>query len=303
MAFGGAAGAAPRKKVSRPEKVSLLYVLNAGRANLLPVSGSKTHYRFAVKTPESEAIWFSDRPKRQSGSFPADVLASYWAGFGFASDPPNVAVDYLDSHRRERTAMLVLRKPVLHKDEIVFDARLLHPGAVKDPNLAAHAKAADDTPPRRLREVAVFVDDSEARVLNGCILQPGTDCPWADFDGTYLPGLELAGANLQQAFVQGSEFNGGNLTEANLSEANIDSSFHVTDLSKANLSSAYISSNFEDVNLSGANLTNAHLDESHFEDSNLSGAQTSGVSWGTATFCNTVMPNGSVNSSGCNWWE
>ena len=37
MAFGGAAGAAPRKKVSRPEKVSLLYVLNAGRANLLPV--------------------------------------------------------------------------------------------------------------------------------------------------------------------------------------------------------------------------------------------------------------------------
>lgn len=297
------AHAAHRKKESRPEKVSLLYVMNAGRATLLPESGSKTGYRFVVEGAEPYATWFSDRPRRQSGSFPARFLASDWAGFGFVSDPPNVAVDYIDSQGRNRTAMLVLRKPRLHKAKIVFDARLLDPGAIKDPNLASHSASADDTPPRHLRDVSVFVDDSEARVLNGCVLQPGTSCPSADLDSTYLVGADLTGADLQGAFVQGSELNADNLTEADLSEANIDSTIENSTLIGTNLSGAYLGAVISRSNMSGVNLTNANLGQSHFEDVNLSGARTSGLSWGSATFCGTVMPDGSENNSGCNWLE
>jgi uncharacterized protein YjbI with pentapeptide repeats len=303
-ALAAGTGAASAHKEARDAKVSLLYVLNAKRATLLPEAGSKTAFRLAVKGSEPNVDWFSDRPARDSGAFPAHFLASDWAGFGFAADPPNVAVDYVDSKGRDRTAMLVLRKPALHKSEIVFAAHLLDPTKVKDADLASHTKGADDTPPRLLRDVAVFVDDGEARVLNGCVLQPGTSCVGGDISQAYLPGLDLSGADLQGSFIEDAEFNGGNFTEANMSEANIFSTFEGSNLTDANMTGANLDSVFaRGADLSGVNLTDADLGESHFEDANLSGAQTSGLNWASATFCRTVMPNGTDNSSGCNWLE
>jgi len=302
-ALAAGAGAAPKGKGPSAQKVSLLYVLNARRATLLPQKGSKSSYRLAVKGSQPDAVWFSDRPARKSGSFPARFLASDWAGFGFASDPPNVAVDYVDSHGRDRTAMLVLRDPQQRKGEVVFSARLLDPSAVKDANLASHAKAADATPPRRLRDVALFVDDGEARVVDGCVLQPGTSCTGYGtyIDEEYLPAIDVSGGNFSQAIFMNTEFNGGNFTEANLSETNLDAHFRYTEMTKVDLSDAYVHSIFEGTDLSGANLSGSHFYESHFENANLSGAQVSGVSWEEASFCRTVMPNGTENNTGC-WW-
>ncbi len=259
-ALAAGAGAAPQLKEPRAKKVSLLYVLNAKRATLLPEAGSKTAFRFAVKGAEPDVDWFSDRPARDSGAFPARLLATDWAGFGFTADPPNVAVDYVDSHGRDRTAMLVLRKPVLHKGVIVFAAHLLDPKRIDDANLAAHARRADTTPPRRLRNVAVFVDDSEAMVLSGCVLQPGTSCVGAAIGEASIAGIDLSGANFSHASLEAF---------------------------------------FKGTNLTGANLTDADLSGSAFLEVDLQGADTEGVDWGSAIFCRTEMPNGTLNNSGC----
>jgi hypothetical protein len=303
LVFAADAGASSGAKGPHAQKVSLLYVLNARRATLLPQKGSKSGYRLAIEGSQPDAVWFSDRPARKSGAFPARFLVDDWAGFGFSSDPPNVAVDYVDSNGRDRTAMLVLRDPQQRKNEFVFSARLLDPRTVKDANLASHIKAADDTPPRWLGDVALFIDDGSAPVVNGCILQPGTSCTGYGtyFDERYLPGIDVSGANFSQAIFINTEFNGGNFTEANFSETNLESHFENSEMAGVDLSGAFVHSIFERTNLSGANLSGAHFYESHFEDANLSGAQVNGVSWEEASFCRTVMPNGTENNSGC-WW-
>ncbi len=87
--------------------------------------------------------------------------------------------------------------------------------------------------------------------------------------------------NCDGADLYGANLSGANLTDANLSGAN---------LTKAILSGA----NLTDANLSGANLTNAYLSGAILTGANLSGANLT-----DAEFCNTTMPNGSIDNSDC----
>ena len=48
------------------------------------------------------------------------------------------------------------------------------------------------------------------------------------------------------------------------------------------------------ANLSGADLTEANLSRANLFDANLREANVKG-----ATFCNTTMPDGTINNSGC----
>lgn len=84
------------------------------------------------------------------------------------------------------------------------------------------------------------------------------------------------GANLSKCDFSGQNLSGRDFSRTNLDKAN----FNSTDLTNANFSGA----NFGRSNLTGADLT---------------GAKVSGANLGSAKFCNTIMPDGSVNDSDC----
>lgn len=103
------------------------------------------------------------------------------------------------------------------------------------------------------------------KVINGCALEPNTQCP----------GVDLSRANLSGSTL-GGEPTGIDLTGANLSGANLTGAdFYQTSLRGANLSGA---------DLSGADFTEARLGAVE-----LMGAKT----------CNTIMPSGWVNNDDC----
>jgi hypothetical protein len=112
-------------------------------------------------------------------------------------------------------------------------------------------------------------------------------------------GLDLTGTDFRGSDFTGANLSGVDLTKTRLRDAN---------LSKANLSNARL--NFElmiNLNLTGADLTGAvwtYRDQ--FGLKNLTGKDVTGAELGpsaddlkVAIFCNTTMPDGSVNNSGC----
>ena len=71
--------------------------------------------------------------------------------------------------------------------------------------------------------------------------------------------------------------------------------FRNKDVRGSNLSK----SSFAGADLSGADLRGANLGGGCFTGANLSGAKLGGANLGGAIFCNTIMPDGAVNDSGC----
>lgn len=95
-----------------------------------------------------------------------------------------------------------------------------------------------------------------------------------------LINIDLSGANLER-----SRFTQTLLVKINLSNAN---------LSRANLDRV----DFTSANLTGANLTNANLTGANLTGANLIGANLTNIQINERTiFCNTFMPDGSINSS------
>ena len=85
-----------------------------------------------------------------------------------------------------------------------------------------------------------------------------------------------AHAYLRYADLSGRELSGGNFTGADLRNVN---------LQQADL---------ENATLMGANIANTD-----FSNADLTGANLNGTQYQTAIFCNTVMPDGSVNFEDC----
>ncbi len=126
MLLLGAAGQASGQALRAPRnsKISLLYVLNAGRGTLMPQPGHPGRLTLTLTGLERRAVWFSDRPTRRSGTFPISGLATAWKGFGFASQPPNAALDYTDPTRGPgHTVILELTHARYHHGTLTFTAR------------------------------------------------------------------------------------------------------------------------------------------------------------------------------------
>lgn len=96
-----------------------------------------------------------------------------------------------------------------------------------------------------------------------------------------LTRLDLSNVNLAGVNLAGAKLRGANLTGANLADAN--------------LSHAYlICANLTRANLSGANLTWAILVGANLENTNLRGSTFRYVQQNMAVYCNTIMPDGSI---------
>jgi hypothetical protein len=102
--------------------------------------------------------------------------------------------------------------------------------------------------------------------VNGCAIQPATQCPGADLSGANLGDADLSGANLSGTNLEGTNMSGANVSEANLSSAQIVD----TDLS--------------DADLTGANLTAATISGTNLEG---------------ATLCGTIRTDGTTDDTSC----
>ena len=93
---------------------------------------------------------------------------------------------------------------------------------------------------------------------------------------------------------------------ADLANANLNGlTFRRTNFFAANLKGATLvnstltQSNLEDVNLVGADLTGANLAGSNMTDANLSKAILVDTNFEGAIFCQTIMPEGTEDNTGC----
>lgn len=104
-----------------------------------------------------------------------------------------------------------------------------------------------------------------APVINGCVLEPNTQCPGVNLSRQDLSGMDGQGK------LTGINLRGANLSNADLSGA----TFFETDLRGANLN--------------GANLAGADLENAYFYDTDI----------GNTNICQTTMPGGEIWNDDC----
>ena len=127
-------------------------------------------------------------------------------------------------------------------------------------------------------------------MVGDCEIGPDTQCPGAHLTGVDLSEIKVstggARARRRPADLQRANLQGADLTEANLSQVRLDGA----NLREATLRNAVMHStslfqaDLRDADLTGADLTRADLEEALLEG---------------AIFCNTTMPGGNLDTSGC----
>ena len=169
---------------------------------------------------------------------------------------------------------------------------------------------------------------SQAKAKNGRFV--GADLGWDDFGATSdLTGADFTGAVMTAAWLNNADATGAVFDQANLRGAALSS----TTLQSASLVGANLNAvtmicfvdaeidedgcagrtNLVDADLSGAKFKGAQIWSADFTGANLSGADFRGAAFDDgqdsefreeaiftdAIFCNTTMPDGSINNSGC----
>ena len=254
-----------------PQQDELLFTQTAARGTLTPTKcRCDGRYILTLRNVDKHTVWFSDRPNRHAGHIGTRAFTRAWKGFGFDSVAPDAALSAIDASGSRDTDIVELTHPTYDAKRRTMRYVVRNVPFTSGPSKVK--RGADGFIPGRLRDVSLFIDDATAPVIDGCLLVRYTLCLyWGGPNLSYanLPGIDLTGARiLTTANLRGANLSGANLTGATLTRAD----------------------------LTGANLTNANLTAT-----NLSGAKTFFIptSIKGAKFCRTIMPNGSVNNSGC----
>jgi hypothetical protein len=128
---------------------------------------------------------------------------------------------------------------------------------------------------------------------------PRTRLSGADLSEAYLVRAHLVGADLSKAHLVGANLFKANLSGANLNGADLNGA----DLNGADLSEAYlVGANLIRAKLFKANLSGANLDLTDLnQDSRMVLGMMAGISEGIrhTQFCQTIMPDGTVNNRDC----
>jgi uncharacterized protein YjbI with pentapeptide repeats len=293
-----ALGARSTNKTPAVKKISLLYALNARTGTLRQQKGKGAKYKLTLKGLDRNVTWFSDRPARRTGSFPISGLARSWKGFGFAADPPNAALTYTGKGGNPaRTVIVEISHPRFAEGKLSFAARVLDPKTIKQPNLADHAAAADRDPTRALRDASLFIDDTAAKLVVDCVLQPQTRCE----------GVELGSLNLYQSDLWGANFSGSDLDGSQIHDSRLDEAILVkTSLRNSVIDAVLQKANLNEADLTGADLRGSYLEEAHLERTQLVGANLSNVTmqqtWLEGTNLTRANLQG-VQASGSQWLD
>jgi hypothetical protein len=149
-------------KPPKVQQVSVLYALTAARGTLTAVEGKKRHYVLTLRAASDHVTWFTDRPARQSGFLPTAGFVSRWAGYGFDTDPPNVALVVREPSGATDTVVAVMTRPKVTATG-VFTARLrvlsMDQAQALGSHLKSHAGRHDLKIPARFTAAALFIDD------------------------------------------------------------------------------------------------------------------------------------------------
>jgi uncharacterized protein YjbI with pentapeptide repeats len=128
----------------------------------------------------------------------------------------------------------------------------------------------------------------------------GANLSGADLKGAVMPGaaasfVDFEGADLESTDLTYSELAASNLKTADLAAADLrDADLTRTDLEAANLSGARLgASSLVEADLRGADFSGTDL-----SGADLFGAQVDSSFPGTATLCETVMPDGAIAAPG-----
>ena len=152
-----------------------------------------------------------------------------------------------------------------------------------------------------------------------CVPGPGVDCrdvvqKWtfthhgdlsgAKFARAKLHGADLRGARLNKANFRGVVLRHAQLQDASLVGANFSPTRSSRPRGRVMRAQAACEPNCQNADLSGANLSNANLSGANLyyanlTDANLTNANLTDANLTGAIFCNTTLPDGSINNSGC----
>jgi uncharacterized protein YjbI with pentapeptide repeats len=296
VASAAAAGTSGHRRHHRPSvrQASLLYVINAQKGTLTPLRGAPGRFTLKLTGLDQNAVWFADRPVRRSGVFPSSGIAGAWAGFGFKTDPPNAAMDYTDPVRGPgHAAILILMHPRTRGHALLFTVRVLNPASVTSGDLEGHARRADQHPPHRVVDPALFIDDTEAPFAGGCVLEPYAQCVGATVLDADLAGLNLTGINfIGQA--SDDNFNGANFTDAYFIGG--------AQAGAPNDAGSITDSTFVDTNFTGAQMYDDYLNDldmvgADFDRANLQNASLKGSDFAASTFRNTDFTDGTADEA------
>jgi uncharacterized protein YjbI with pentapeptide repeats len=132
---------------------------------------------------------------------------------------------------------------------------------------------------------------SEAIVLNGCRLEPATNCSFAKLENASLRGVDLSDASMHGAVLSGADLRDANLQRADFQVGNLSKA----DLRGANLQEAHLFANdLRGAQLQGANLQRVNLQDAHLEGANLQGAKLDGAFLGTVRLDGATWIDGRV---------
>ena len=124
-------------------------------------------------------------------------------------------------------------------------------------------------------------------------------CVRCDLKNGDITGFHF-NSNLETLYLDGSDLKGANFEEMDLRAIGIpiylmSANFSRANLTGVNLSKAFMqSTNFRYADLSGANLAETQMDSMNFTGANLRRTGMQHV-----IFCETIMPDGTINNSGC----
>jgi hypothetical protein len=228
--------AAPADDGTPPvEHVDQLFVQSAKHGTLTPAKAAGSFRlvldRVAART-KSVYCCVSDaqhRPVEVVHHIPTTGFTDSWADFGFAAIPPGAVLKLLHGKSGADSIALGLSHPrIRHGNRLVYDAHVL---PKVEGNLERFAAKLDRRVPRSFGAVSLTISRETAPYVrgctrlcgsvNGCVIEPYTQCP----------GRNLQGASILNTRVQYSNFAAANFTNANLS----GSVFYESDLSNAGL--------------------------------------------------------------------
>ena len=131
---------------AKKSKVSVVFVFEGQSAQMAPVEGRTSTYTFTmpIRTARQPVIWFTDRPASDAGTLSMRNFAGLWSAKGtdsFATDPPDVAIDYTSGGKRQ-TLIATMTSPVITPPTAGPGTAKLQATmtAVPEAQLAAYAK-------------------------------------------------------------------------------------------------------------------------------------------------------------------
>ncbi len=138
---------------------TVLYSLTANSGTLNPLAGIKDGYSLTLMGADPSTTWFTDRPYRDSGVLPSQVVAK---SFSVTKDPANVALVFHQPTQGTDTLVAVMRKSAFDTSTQTFTAEIRLLSAQEQSKvtngLKRHVTRADTTAPTSFKEASLFID-------------------------------------------------------------------------------------------------------------------------------------------------